>query len=211
MKRKPRALFKLFLFIFCTTVLFSSLYLSSNRIMEEYGAKNFTANISNASYYAIDEVLKMDYDYKSLVDVEKNNDGDIVMVYTQSYRLNEMAASAARTAYRYLEQEVEKGVEVPLGAFTGIRLISGFGYPVKMKLLSVGSVKCTVTSEFQEAGINQTRHLMYLNIFSEISIVTKISTKTVGDTITVLAYDNLIVGKVPSVLVNSSVVGRANA
>jgi hypothetical protein len=76
-----------------------------------------------------------------------------------------------------------------------------------MKLLSVSSVKCDIISNFTQAGINQTRHSLYLDINCTVSIVTKTARKIAKDKISVLIYDNLIIGKVPSVFINSQIVG----
>ena len=76
-----------------------------------------------------------------------------------------------------------------------------------MPLISVASVKCDILSEFRSAGINQVRHVLYLNIISVVSLVTKTTTKTVSDKINVLVYDNLIVGKVPEVFITSQLLG----
>ena len=130
------------------------------------------------------------------------------MIVTNSYLVNSLATDIATKTYNYLNKNANFGVDVPLGAFTGIKLISGFGSKVKMKLISVSSVKCDIISNFTQAGINQTRHSLYLDINCTVSIVTKTATKKVNDKISVLIYDNLIIGKVPSVLVNSQIVGR---
>ena len=200
---------KLFVLLLCTIILASSLYLSSNKILYETGEKSYTSVISTSSYSAIQKVIGDGYDYKDLIIIEKDNDGDVTMIITNSAEVNDLATLIATETYAIIKKKTEEGVDIPLGAFSGIRLISGFGTPVKMKLLSVSSVKCNIVSEFQSAGINQTRHILSVDIVTEVSIITKISTKTVSDSIRVLVYDNLIVGKVPTVLLNSSVVGSS--
>ncbi len=210
MKRKKR-LFKLSAFLLSFIILFLYLYFSSNRILEEYALKSFISAISTVSYSAIDTIIEGGYDYSDLIEIEKNNDGDVSMVVTQSFKVNELAVLSAKKTFSLLESTLNNGVDIPLGAFSGIRMISGFGAKVNMKLLTASSVKCDIVSEFQSAGINQTRHLMYLNILAEATIVTKISTKSVNESIKILVYDNLIIGKVPSVLVSSSVIGSGNS
>ena len=206
--KKPK--FKLFCFIISFFVLAIYLYVSSNRLLEELAQNSFSSLISSASYNAIDKMLEPKYDYKSLVSVTTDNSGQINMVMTDSYKVNAMASSVATNAYEYLVEYTKRGVEVPFLAFTGIRLISGFGTPIKMKLISVSSVKCEIISDFKQAGINQTRHSLYINIYCTVSLITKTSSKTVQDKITVMIYDNLIIGKVPDVFVNSQVIGTAS-
>jgi sporulation protein YunB len=130
------------------------------------------------------------------------------MITSNSYEVNLLATKIANETYDFLDEKTKLGVNVPLGVFTGIRLISGYGKTIKMKLISTSSVKCEIRSEFTEAGINQTRHALYLDINCEVNIVTKTNSKRITDKISVLVYDNLIIGKVPSVFINSQIIGE---
>ncbi|MBR2337688.1 MAG: hypothetical protein IKA61_07085 [Clostridia bacterium] len=209
-KCKKKIKFKFLCFILSVTVLAGFLYVSSNRILENIALKSFNSLISSASYYAIDEILKEGYDYKSLIDVSTDQQGEINMVVTDSFKVTAIASAAATKTYNYLTKYSNQGVDVPLGAFTGIKLISGFGHKIKMKLIAVSSVKCDIISDFTEAGINQTRHTIKIDIISTVTLVTKTTNKVVSEKICILVYDNLIIGKVPQVYLNSKVIGSAD-
>ena len=207
-KKKKRVLkFQCFFTAFVITVV--SIYFSSDRIVVSLAEKTFDSIISSASYHAVDIIVEEKYRYSDLVDIKTDSSGNVGMIITDSYAVNKLAATAVTKAYAYLSEKIEKGVEVPLGAFTGIRLISGFGAKVRMKVISVASVKCDFVSEFAQAGINQTRHSLYLNINCVVNVVTKTKTKKINDKITVLVFDNLIVGKVPNVVVTPITIGKS--
>ncbi len=208
MKCKKKKIFKFFCFLIAFLTLVISLYFSSDRIVVDYAVKCFDSAISSASYYAVDIIVDKKYGYADLVDVKTDKDGQISMVVTDSYEVNSLSTTVATNAFNYLTSEIKKGVDVPVCVFTGIRLISGFGPIVKMKVISVASVKCDMISSFTQAGINQTRHSLYLNINCTVNIVTKTATKTINDTISVLVFDNLIVGKVPSVMITPFTIGK---
>lgn len=207
-KRKKRV--KIVCFFIAVLITSLCLYFSSNKILEDLALKSFDSTISCASYHAIDQILSEGYDYKSLLDVSTDSSGNINMIITDSFKVNSMASSIATYTYNYLTKQTNLGVDVPIGAFTGIRLLGGFGKAVKMKLISVSSVKCEIVSSMMQAGINQTRHTLTLNIVSNVSLITKTSTKAVSDKISVLVYDNLIIGKVPQIYLNSQVIGSAD-
>ena len=209
MKKKKRR-FKFICFLLAVATLSCSLYFSSNKIMEELALSSFSALISNASYHAIDKIIDSKYDYQSLVKVTTDKDGQITMVLTDSFKVNSIATLAAKNAYDFLDKNTKLGVGVPLGTFTGIRLISGFGEKINMRLISVSSVKCEIVSDFKEGGINQTRHLLTVNIYCAVDLITKTSSRRVEDKISVLVYDNLIVGKVPEVFVNTQIIGKGS-
>lgn len=209
-KCKAKKRIRIFAFLLATVLLACYLYFSSNKILENLALKSFDSLISSASYYAIDEIVSKGYDYKSLIDVSKDKNGDVNMVVTNSLKINELASIVATETYNYLDRYTKLGVDVPVFAFTGIKLISGLGKAIKMQLISVSTVKSEIVSSFTEAGINQTRHTLTLNIFSTVSLITKTSAQTVSDKISILIFDNLIIGKVPEIYLNSKVVGSAN-
>lgn len=209
MKKKKKKVLKFLCFFTTFVITVVSIYFSSDRIVVSLAEKTFDSIISSASYHAVDIIVEEKYRYSDLVDIKTDSSGNVGMIITDSYAVNKLAATAATKAYDYLSEKIEKGVEVPLGAFTGIRLISGFGAKVRMKVISVASVKCDFVSEFAQAGINQTRHSLYLNINCVVNVVTKTKTKTINDKITVLVFDNLIVGKVPNVVVTPITIGKS--
>ncbi len=209
MKKKKKRILKFLCFFTAFVITVVSIYFSSDRIVVSLAEKTFDSIISSASYHAVDIIVEEKYRYSDLVDIKTDSSGNVGMIITDSYAVNKLAATAATKAYAYLSERIEKGVEVPLGAFTGIRLISGFGAKVRMKVISVASVKCDFISEFAQAGINQTRHSLYLNINCVVNVVTKTKTKKINDKITVLVFDNLIVGKVPNVVVTPITIGKS--
>lgn len=209
MKKKKKKVLKFLCFFTAFVITVVSIYFSSDRIVVSLAEKTFDSIISSASYHAVDIIVEEKYRYSDLVDIKTDSSGNVGMIITDSYAVNKLAAMAAKKAYDYLSEKIEKGVEVPLGAFTGIRLISGFGAKVRMKVISVASVKCDFVSEFAQAGINQTRHSLYLNINCVVNVVTKTKTKKINDKITVLVFDNLIVGKVPNVVVTPITIGKS--
>ena len=92
-----------------------------------------------------------------------------------------------------------EGIPVPLGAFTGISVLAGFGPEITFRVLQVGSVICSFESEFTSAGINQTVHSIYLDVTSEVSVVLPSGTKKISTVTEVMVAESLIVGEVPDI------------
>ncbi len=208
-KPKKTTFIKIAAYIIVFAVVFCSLFMSSGRIMREYALKNYNAVITSVTYDAFDSVLSGGLkDFSSLVKIDKNSDGEIIYIGTDSFGVNKIASEISKAAQKLLNEKTKEGVGIPLGAFTGIRILSGFGQKVRMKLLSVSAVKTEIVSSFTQAGINQTRHTLTLNLRCETSLVARPVTETVVNEVALLIYDNLIVGKVPSVLVSPMIVGK---
>ena len=173
------------------------LYFFSTKILLDLGEANYSGMLSSASYYAINKSLTNKITYEDLITIEKDGNDKITMIKTDAYKFNALTSKIADGVSEFLSAEIDKGVAVPIGAFTGIKMFAGFGKKVYMPLLSIPSVKCEVVSSFESVGINQTRHSLYVNIVPEVYIVTRFKTRDLTDKITILIFDNFITGEVP--------------
>ena len=203
-KRKNKGKIAIVLILFFT--IFITIYSFSNKLLIEIGVSTYSGMLSSASYYALDKSLEPNFDFGSYFNVEKNSNGDVTMVTTNSYKFNLLANKLVEEVSFYFEEHLSSGVDVPIGAFTGIGLISGFGRKVKMPLITVYSVRCDIYSTFLDAGINQTKHSLIINIIPEVYVVTRTSTKDLTDKISVLIYENVIVGKIPDTYLEGSII-----
>ena len=68
-----------------------------------------------------------------------------------------------------------------------------------MRLVPVEAVNCTFVSEFEEAGINQTRHKIFLNVAASVELIMPTSASVVQTEAEVLVCESLLVGKVPEI------------
>ncbi len=202
-KKKSKCIKRLFILLFLA--IFVALYSSSNKMLIEIGVSSYSGVLSTASYYAIEKTLHNDYDYNTLFEIYKDTDNNVTMITTDAFTFNKISTDIVNYVTEYLNDYLSKGVEVPIGVFTGISLLSGFGKKIKMPLITINSVQCNIVSKFVEAGINQTKHTLYVDICPEVYVVTRFFTKHLDSAITILMYENIIVGKVPSVYLTDSV------
>ncbi|MDD6054519.1 MAG: sporulation protein YunB [Clostridiales bacterium] len=146
---------------------------------------------------AIFEVMLEPISYGDLVSIEKNADGEITLIAANSMIINKLARDMAQSTETYIEKMGEQDVKIPIGTLSGSPLLAGKGFKVTIRVLPLGSVKCQFVSEFETAGINQTRHKIYLDVVASISIVLPTSQSIVKTNTPVLVSESIIVGKVP--------------
>ena len=173
------------------------LYYSSNKILMNTGSAMYEGVLSSASYYAISEALKESESFDELIDIQYNADGNVSSIVLSSYKFNSITSLIADKVCLYLGADLKKGVPVHVGAFTGINMFAGLGKTFNMPLITVNSVKCEMISEFTSAGINQTRHALYVAVIPDVYIVTRTNTRKLEDSIKLLVYDNVICGSIP--------------
>lgn len=203
-KRKNKGIKALFFALFL--LIFFTLYSFSNKMLIEIGVSTYSGMLSSASYYALSKALEPNFNFGNYFQIEKNNNGDVTMILTNSYEFNLLSNKIVDGVTEYFNDKLSEGVDVPIGVFTGIGLISGFGKKVKMPLITVSSIRCDILSTFSEAGINQTKHSLIINIIPEVFVVTRFLTKDLKDQISVLVYENIIVGKIPNTYLEGSII-----
>ncbi len=181
------------------------LYCFSTKLLLDIGEATYNGMLSSASYYALEKSIEDPITYQDLITIEKDETDKITMITTNSHKFNKLATIISEGVSEFLEYQLNEGVKVPIGAFTGIKMFAGFGKKVSMPLISIPSIKCEVISTFESVGINQTRHSLYVDIVPEIYIVTRLKTRKLKDNIRMMIFDNFIVGEVPSVYFSDKV------
>lgn len=161
----------------------------------------------NAINTAVFEVIKDATIYESLVNIMRNEDGDIVMITSNAIQINALSRDIVENAQKKLEQMGQKGVNIPLGTFTGLPILVGLGPPINIKLIPIGAINCNFTSQFVSAGINQTNHRIYLQVSSKINVILPTETRTLSNTTQMLISENIIIGKVPETYLFSDEIG----
>ncbi len=98
-----------------------------------------------------------------------------------------------------LDKKLEKGIKIPLIAFTGIKIFSGYGVKVNFKMLEVNKVNSEIRNDFISQGINQTLHRNFIDITVKINLILPLKTKEICINKTILLNESILVGKIPQV------------
>lgn len=147
------------------------------------------------------EVMKQ-HTYDELFTIEKDNNGNIVMIKSNVVPINEIISDIPNKIQKRIDELGRDDVEIALGSFTGIRLLAGRGPGIKIRISSIGNVQTDLRSEFISQGINQTLHRVYLQVRCEVSVLTPFYDVKESIDNQVLLMENVIVGHVPSTYYN---------
>ncbi|MBR7162498.1 MAG: sporulation protein YunB [Clostridia bacterium] len=152
---------------------------------------------TNAVNLAATTVLQENIKYEDLFTVVKNEKGDIEMIQANSPRINSIARQIANLAQANLDDLGVQNLDIALGTFTGLALLTGFGPDVSIKIMPIGTANCDFVSTFISAGINQTIHRIYIDVYADIDVITPIADPTICVKAEVLVCENVIIGKIP--------------
>ena len=84
----------------------------------------------------------------------------------------------------------------------GSQLLANYGPRIKVSIYPLGTVRTSVFDKFEAAGINQTRHQIYLDIETQVQVVVPLVSSEVTVSTQVPITDTVIVGPVPSFYAN---------
>lgn len=151
---------------------------------------------------AVKKVLGTDLKYTDLITVLTDRDGRVSMLQANTMKMNILASETSSQAQDEILVNGSKGIYVPLGSVLGGRILAGSGPKINVRMIPVGSVSTEFSSEFENAGINQTRHKIYLVLRARVRIVVPLGSD-VSDIVTkVPITETIIVGDVPQNYVN---------
>ena len=196
----------LFLCVFTLLVIFILVYL--NRVVNPVIIESSSAKTRSLSQKAVEQAI---YDtingnaiYDSLVMISRDEAGNVAYITTNALQINILARELARSAQEKLEDLGEEGIDIPLGTFTGMPIFVGRGPNINIKLLPIGSISCKFSSEFNDAGINQTNHKIYLTVTTNVSVILPTANQTVQTSTQVLIAESIIIGEIPDTYLNSA-------
>ncbi len=186
------------------------LYCSVTDILLSATQETMRARTATAVNEAVFETLADSVRYDDLVTVERDAQGEIRAIFANAYEINRIARDTAYLAQKKLQAMGEEGIALPLGAFSGIDALAGFGPSVRIRLIPVAVVTCRFASEFTQAGINQTRHAVFLEVTAEISVVLPGRTQNFSTSSEVLIAESVLVGDVPQVYLQGDIFGAVS-
>lgn len=135
--------------------------------------------------------------YDDLISFEKDNDGKITAVKSNMPEFNRLQSKILNVILERISEVSTRDLSIPLGSLTGANLLAGRGPLVSVRMQSVGSSTAHLENRFVSAGINQTKHQIFLDVDVSVAILLPgFSTATqVSNAFTVA--ETVIVGTVP--------------
>ena len=124
------------------------------------------------------------------------------MVRADTVKLNYLAAQLMLESNKRLEELEEIGIKVPVGYITNQSVIYNLGPKVTVRMEQIGNVESHYESIFESAGINQTRHKIYLNVKMKLKVIIPLNIKEIEVTSQIPISETIIVGQIPNTTID---------
>lgn len=151
--------------------------------------------LNNAYQKTVEEMTSLGY--SDFVSVTKDSNGKISFISVDMLKVNNVMSFISTVVLEEMQSIATDGVDVPLGAFSGILLLGDNGKDVNIEVETVGIAECNFRSDFETVGINQVRHTLYIDIVASANVVLPLYAKDVFCESSLLLCENVIVGEVP--------------
>jgi len=142
--------------------------------------------------------------YNDLVIFQKNGAENITAVTSNVVEINKLKAKLAMEIEKKIGDIDVMSAKIPLGNLLNQSMLSGLGPKIKIKMVPVGYAGIDVKNEFSSAGINQTKHEIYLEISCSLSVLLPMNSQSTTVKTQIPIAETIIVGNVPGTYTNVS-------
>ena len=200
MGRKIQGLFHFLFFLLALSialfVVFRSRYREIIGQLAETQVKNTTSDLTN------DAIAKQIADgiiqYDRIVFFEKDLEGRITALKTNMSEINRLKTDILNIINDEILALDTSDIGIPVGSLFLPELLSGKGPVIPVHILSIRNSDAVFSSNFVQAGINQTLHQLIMVVSVDVAILVLGQTGSFTVTSEVVVAETVIVGDVPN-------------
>lgn len=135
--------------------------------------------------------------YDDLIHLEKDVDGHITALRTDMIRINQFKSDIIGKVMDKINSIDRSELSVPIGNVLNGELLSGRGPRIPIVITPTGIAEAKFASVFKSAGINQTRHMIIIEVTVHISVLLPLNRVSTEVNSQVNVAETIIVGVVP--------------
>lgn len=198
--RKARFLFFALICFLAASIVFIDTQLRPTLVaIAEARAKVIATQAIND---AINTKIAQDIRYGLLITVHTDHSGRPAWAQLNTMEVNRIVAATTMRVQDILERLKGEVVAIPLGQALASPILANIGPRIPFTIVPVGTVNVEVTDAFEAAGINQTRHKIYLAVYTDVQIIIPFVSKSVQVHSQIPIADVTYLGDVPQTVVN---------
>lgn len=198
-KKTGRGKFVFTILVLAITVLYTYYYMERNikptiLAMSEIKARLIATQAIN------DAVSKktMGTSFDNLMNVRTDNNGRVSMVQANTMEMNKLAAETSILIQNEIQHISATDLKIPIANIFKSQIFGNAGPRIAVDIQPAGTVNVDFYTDFEEAGINQTRLKIYLVVKTDVQIIAPLVSNKV-DVITHIPVSETIIVKDVSV------------
>lgn len=190
-------------FLLVTVGIFVFLEFRIKSVRDELSTLEANSVASSALTAGLDKALE-DYElnYNDIVSFTYDSQGNIKSLSTDIIALNTLGNEIGINTDKYINDMGIYEISLPLTSLLGGQLFSGMGPDVSFYVTMRGLTSTWFENRFEAAGVNQTRHQIFLNVRIRTNIVFSGNVSVVEYNSEICIAESVIVGVTPSTFAN---------
>ena len=140
--------------------------------------------------------------YSDVIEIKRAEDGTVIAAESNLEGINILKSKIIMETQNYISELDTAEIQIPLGAFFGTDILAGVGPRVSLEFMPDGISEVDFISKFEDAGINQTKLSIDLNVSTTVSLLVPGADTNIYVKTTVPVVRTIIVGDVPNSYTN---------
>lgn len=200
MHRRIRAVL-LWILLLCMilTVVFLLLrtkFYPAIRSLAQTQVKNTASDLINDAIAG--QIASGNIQYDRIVYFEKDLNGRITALKTNIGEINRLKTDVLNIINDEVLSADESSLGIPLGSLILPEFLSGKGPKLPIKILAIRNSDADFSSQFLEAGINQTLHQLNMEVLLDVTVLVLGKTENFTVSSHMVVAETVIVGDVPN-------------
>ena len=170
-------------------------------LVQSYGQMSARRSAMLAVHMGVEKALSQgETAYRQLIVLERDDEGRVLSAETDVAAINRLKAAASNAVMAELGAREKQTVRLPLGNLIGGSFFTGRGPFLPIDIHTSGTVITTLSGEFTDAGINQTRNSLYLDM--KVMMTAALPMERVGIELETrfLVCETVLLGSVPQTM-----------
>lgn len=172
----------------------------------EYEARMTALEVTNS---AVEKNME-NITYDSLITITQDESGKVSSITANSIEINKLSGSIELAIKNELDNYHYSDMTLPLGGLLGSNLLGGYGPKIRIKNVMSGVISVKFYSDFESAGINQTKHKIILKINTKVMTIAPFYSDMQEFENEILVAETVIVGEIPVTYYNISGIENLN-
>lgn len=190
----------LVMFLVATLIIAVMLYIRTDEAVEEYSSTVLKTTVHSRVNGTIYKYISSNTDsFEKICSYKYTNNGTLSLITINSAEMNILRVGIEKAIVTEIEKLNYESFEMPVGNISGIKILSGFGPKIKIKIVPLGTVGCDTINDFSSVGVNQTLHRVGLKFTVGFCGAPPFNGNAYKSEFYIVICENIIAGEVPLV------------
>jgi len=134
--------------------------------------------------------------FNNLVDFKTDNNGRIAMIQANTVQMNKLASETSMEIQKEIKEIGATNLKIPISSIMGSQIFANIGPKINVNIQPAGTINVDFYTDFEEAGINQTRLKIYLKVKTDVQIIVPLVSNKIDVTTHIPVSETIIVSDV---------------